>query len=62
MKVTSISKSALQDTDIIYLESKEEQAKIGNYFQSLDRLITLYQRKCEKLKELKKYMLQNMFV
>ena len=62
IKVTSISKSALRDTDIIYPESKEEQAKIGNYFQSLDHLITLHQRKCEKLKELKKYMLQNMFV
>jgi len=62
IKVTAISKSALRDTDIIYPESKEEQAKIGNYFQSLDHLITLHQRKCEKLKELKKFMLQNMFV
>ena len=62
IKVTSISKSALRNTDIIYPESKEEQAKIGNYFQSLDNLITLHQRKCEKLKELKKFMLQNMFV
>ena len=62
IKVTSISKSALRNTDIIYPESKEEQTKIGNYFQSLDNLITLHQRKCEKLKELKKYMLQNMFV
>lgn len=39
-----------------------EQKKIGEYFDSLDNLITLHQRKCEKLKELKKYMLQNMFV
>jgi type I restriction enzyme S subunit len=62
IKVTSISKSALRNTDIIYPESKEEQAKIGNYFQSLDNLITLHQRKCEKLKELKKYMLRNMFI
>lgn len=45
IKVTSISKSALRNTDIIYPESKEEQAKIGNYFQSLDNLITLHQRK-----------------
>lgn len=39
-----------------------EQKKIGEYFDSLDNLITLHQRKCEKLKELKKFMLQNMFV
>ena len=41
---------------------KEEQQQIGTYFRSLDHLITLHQRKCEKLKELKKFMLQNMFV
>ena len=40
----------------------KEQEKIGYYFRSLDHLITLHQRKCEKLKELKKFMLQNMFV
>ena len=61
IKVTSISKSALRNTDIIYPESKEEQAKIGNYFQSLDNLITLHQRKCDETKQLKKFMLQKMF-
>ncbi len=40
----------------------EEQVRIGYYFMRLDHLITLHQRKCEKLKELKKFMLQNMFV
>lgn len=44
IKVTSVSKSAMQSTNIIYPKSKEEQAKIGSYFQSLDRLITLHQR------------------
>ena len=39
-----------------------EQRKISLYFRKLDHLITLHQRKCEKLKELKKFMLQNMFV
>ena len=39
----------------------DEQTKIGQYFESLDHLITLHQRKCDTLKELKKYMLQNMF-
>lgn len=45
IKVTSISKSAMQDTDIVYPKSVEEQGKIGDYFQSLDHLITLHQRK-----------------
>lgn len=39
----------------------EEQKKIGDYFRSLDHLITLHQRKCEETKILKKYMLQKMF-
>ena len=39
-----------------------EQQTIGGCFRQLDHLITLHQRKCEKLKELKKFMLQNMFV
>ena len=42
--------------------SKEEQTKIGEYFSSIDHLITLHQSKCENLKNLKKYMLRNMFV
>ena len=45
IKVTSVSKSAMQSTNIIYPKSKEEQAKIGSYFQSLDRLITLHHHK-----------------
>ena len=40
---------------------KAEQDKIAEYFSYLDNLITLHQRKCDTLKELKKYMLQNMF-
>ena len=42
--------------------SLNEQKCIGRYFNSLDHLITLHQRKCNELKEIKKYMLQNMFV
>ena len=40
----------------------QEQYRIGEYLTQLNHLITLHQRKCEKLKELKKFMLQNMFV
>lgn len=61
IKVTSISKSALQDTDMIMPQDIEEQEKIGEYFSNLDHLITLHQRKCDDTKELKKYMLQKMF-
>ena len=45
----------------ICLPSFEEQKEVGEYFQSLDHLITLHQRKCEEMKKLKKYMLQKMF-
>ena len=40
----------------------EEQKKIGAYLDYLDHLITLHQNKCDELKKIKKYMLQNMFV
>jgi type I restriction enzyme S subunit len=44
IKVTSISKSALQDTVIVYPKSVEEQNQIGQFFAALDHLITLHQR------------------
>ena len=40
---------------------KEEQEKIGEYFSNLDHLITLHQRKLEKIKLMKKSMLGKMF-
>lgn len=61
IKVTSISKSAMQNTDIDYPKSQEEQGKIGAYFKSLDEMITLHQHKCEELQNIKKFMLQNIF-
>ncbi len=62
IKVTSISKSALQTTMVQYPQEKEEQAQIGRMFQNLDRLITLHQRKLERLKNIKKACLSKMFV
>ncbi len=62
IKVTSISKSAMQDTNIVYPKSQEEQGKIGAYFRSLDSLITLHQRQLEKLQNIKKSLLEKMFV
>ena len=62
IKVTSISKTALQNTDILYPKSATEQAAIGRYFRNLDNLITLHQRELEKLQNIKKSMLEKMFV
>ena len=62
IKVTSISKSALQNTEIIFPKSLDEQRQIGKCFMYLDHLITFHQRKCDELQKIKKFMLQNMFV
>ena len=51
----------VSNTEFAIPSSQKEQEKIGVYFLNLDSLITLHQRKCDTLKELKKYMLQNMF-
>ena len=61
IKVTSISKSALQNTYMTIPKSIDEQITIGKYFSNLDHLITLHQRKLEKLKIVKKAMLENCF-
>jgi type I restriction enzyme S subunit len=61
IKVTSVSKSAMQNTDIIYPKSEEEQGRIGAYLKGITRLITLHQHKCDEIIELKKHMLQKMF-
>ena len=46
----------------ILIPTIEEQSKIGECIDKIDHLITLHQRKCDELKEVKKFMLQNMFV
>lgn len=45
----------------INVPKKEEQTKIGTYFRNLDHLITLHQRKYDKLQIIKKSMLEKMF-
>ena len=47
---------------LIAIPSSEEQSSIGKLFLNLDNLITLHQRKCEKLKNLKKSLLERMFI
>lgn len=46
----------------ISLPSVVEQRKISSYLSQLDHLITLHQQKCDELKNIKKFMLQNMFI
>ena len=46
----------------VTIPSLDEQMRIGAYFRNLDNLITLHQRKYEKLKQIKKSMLEKMFV
>lgn len=58
--VPSLSKVAINGTSSM-VPSAEEQQKIGTYFNTLDDLITLHQRKLDQVKTLKKYFLQNMF-
>ena len=55
-----VSLGNVRNLNVIY-PSDIEQDKIGCYFEKLDHLITLHQRKCDELKKFKKYMLQNMF-
>lgn len=59
--VKGIKGSILHQQEIKYPNYKE-QVKIGQQLDTLDRLITLHQRKCDELVKVKKYMLQNMFV
>ena len=58
----AINSNDLADIDVNIPSDNKEQQKIGAYFRNLDNLITLHQRKCEELKNMKKFMLQNMFV
>ena len=56
------TKAFFDEVTISMPSSKEEQCMISAYLKNLDHLITLHQRKADNLKNLKKYMLQNMFV
>ena len=61
-KVSSISKSSLKETWVTFPFSSNEQKKIGRFFLTLNNLITLHQRRLEKLKNIKKSCLEKMFV
>ena len=57
----NLSMRELEKFDVLVTDNAEEQQRIGDYFKSLDHLITLHQRKCDETKELKKFMLQKLF-
>lgn len=46
----------------VMMPSMDEQQKVSGYFEKIDNLITLHQRKCCELKKLKQYMANHMFV
>lgn len=56
----SITSEILKST-LISMPAIEEQIKIGDFLSSVDKLITLHQRKLEALKKLKRTLLQKMF-
>lgn len=57
----NISKNGVMEIEVPLPNFKEQQ-KIGSYFSHLDSLISLQQRKLEKLKNIKKSLLEKMFV
>ena len=62
IKVLSLSRSNIQKTSVSYPSAVKEQQLIASYFIQLDNLITLHQRELEKLQNIKKSMLEKMFV
>ena len=57
-----ITKTGIENTSVLMPCSVEEQRRIGAFFDCLDSLITLHQRKLELLRNIKKSMLDKMFV
>ena len=52
----------LSNTEVFFTKNNNEQELIGNYFEKLDNLITLHQRKVLKLQYIKRAFLEKMFV
>ena len=57
-----VNKTEFSEIETWIPNDVEEEKKIGTYFKQLDNLITLHQRKLEKLKNVKKSLLEKMFV
>lgn len=54
--------SDLVKNQVINIPNEKEQEKISSFLEALDKIITLHQRKLERLQEVKKGLLQKMFV
>lgn len=54
--------SDLVKNQVINIPNEKEQEKISSFLEALDTIITLHQRKLERLQEVKKGLLQKMFV
>ena len=62
IKLRTLSPEQFLEMNIEIPAQYDEQEKIGKVFENLDNLITLHQRKLEKLKSVKKSLLEKMFV
>ena len=58
----SINSDVVNGAELMVTENIDEQNRIGDYFDSLDHLITLHQSKLDKLQKIKKSMLESMFI
>ncbi len=58
--VNNLNKDLVSNA-VVKVPSKQEQVRIGAYLEKFDTLITLHQRKYNKLQNLKKYFLEKMF-
>ena len=57
-----VSGKQMANMELMMPTTMDEQQKIGEYFSNLDNLITLHQRKIDKIKNMKKAMLDQMFI
>ena len=58
----NITVEDIRNIELQFPKEEQEKRKISDIMSNLDHLITLHQQKCDDLKNLKKYMLQNMFI
>ena len=59
--IPTLTETRIKDFDVAIPVSEAEKEQIGQFFSQLDHLITLHQRKFEKLTNVKKSMLEKMF-
>ena len=61
----AVNQASISTTEVssfvFMMPNMEEQKRISSVLDNIDNLLTLHQRKCDEVKTLNKYMLQNMF-